>query len=180
MKKLLPLLLGVLLLSMPLSAKAEGTSVGVVDVIYIMNNADASKHIQSQRNALREKFVEEISETEQELRAQEKALIEQRAKLNKEDYAKKRREYEENLLKTRRYAQTKKQALEKAANEGMNVLRAKLYQVVEQIASERQYDLVISNKNVIAGAKTLDITEEALKRINASLKEVPLKSVEEH
>lgn len=179
MKRLLPLIICVLFV-WPIAGHAEGTSIGVVDVIYIMNNADASKHIQEQRNVLREQFLEEISETEQKLRDQEKALIEQRQKLNKEEYAKKRKEYEENLLKTRRYAQNKKQALEGAANEGMNVLRAKLYEVVQQIAVEREYDLVISNKNVIAGANALDITEEALKRINASLTEVPLKATEEH
>lgn len=180
MKRLLPLILCVLLV-WPVVGHAEGTSIGVVDVIYIMNNAEASKHIQEQRNTMREDFLEEISETEQKLRSQEKALIEQRQKLSKEEYAKKRKEYEENLLKTRRYAQNEKQALEGAANEGMNVLRAKLYEVVQQIASERNYDLVISNKNVIAGANALDITEEALTRINADLTEVPLKKVtEEH
>ncbi len=179
MKRLLPLLICVLFAILPISAKAEGNSVGVVDVIYIMNNAEASKHIQKQRNDLREAFLAEISGTEQKLRAQEKELLEERTKLSKEDYAKKRMLYEEKLLKTRRYAQNKKHALEGAANEAMNVLRAELYKVVEQIASERKYDLVISNKNVIASAKTLDITEEALKRINASLKEITLKAKEE-
>lgn len=179
MKRLLPLIICVLFAALPVHADAaEGASIGVVDVIYIMNNAEASKHIQEQRNALREAFLAEISGTEQKLRAQEKELLEQRASLNKEEYAKKRKAYEEKLLKTRRYAQGKKQALEGAANEAMNVLRAKLYEVVEQIASERGYDLVISNKNVIAGAKSLDITEEALKRINASIKEITLKAKE--
>ena len=174
MKRLLTLTVCVLMM-IASPAQAEGTSIGVVDVIYIMSNAKAANHVEEQRNSLREKFLAEIAEAEKKLRDQEKSLIEERGKVSKEEYIEKRKAYEEQLLKTRRYAQTKKRAIEAAANTAMNQVRAKLYEVVEQISKERQYDLVISNKNVISGAKSLDITAEALERIDASIAKIPLK-----
>lgn len=86
-----------------------------------------------------------------------------------------RQVYEANLLELRKDAQQKKRALEEASNVAMNVLREELYVVVQEIANERGFELVISNKNVIAGEKSLDITKETLEIINKNLKEVPLK-----
>ena len=65
--------------------------------------------------------------------------------------------------------------LDEASGAAMDKLREELYLVAQQIANERGYSLVISNRDVIAGEKSLDITEEALKRLNEKLKTIDLK-----
>lgn len=149
-------------------------SIGVVDVAYILSKSQAAQNIQAQRQSVREAFLADISKTEQALRAEEK-ILDQRGKISQEDYLKLRQVYEANLLELRKDAQQKKRALEEASNVAMNVLREELYVVVQEIANERGFELVISNKNVIAGEKSLDITKETLEIINKNLKEVPLK-----
>ena len=159
---------------MPLSAFAEG-SIGVVDVRHILTNADAAKHVEVQRQKLREKFLTETTKIEQDLRAEEKALLEQRSKLSQEEYFSKRSAYEAKILEIRKQTQKKRRQLEDASNAAMDVLRDQLYVVVQSIANEREFELVISNQNVIAGEKSLDITEETMKRLNEQLKQIPLK-----
>lgn len=153
---------------------AAATSIGVVDVLHILTYSKAAKSIQTQREDLRETFLEEISKTEQALREEEKTLIEERNKLEQEAYAAKRQDYDAKLLEARKETQAKKRALEEASGHAMDVLREQLYLVVQSIANERGYELVISNKNVIAGEKSIDITEETMKRLNEAVAEIPL------
>ena len=159
----------------PAISYAQGTSIGVVDVSYILTKSEAAKHIQSQRQARRKEFLEDVANIDQGLRTEEKDILEQRGKISQENYLKLRQTYEAKLLKARKAAQKRRRALEEASNEAMDVLRDQLYVVVQEIANERGFELVISNKNVIAGEKSLDITNDTLEKINNVLKEVPLK-----
>lgn len=153
---------------------AEGSSIGVVDVLHILTHSKAAKSIQMQREEMRSQFLQEVSETENALREQEKAILDKRGDLSPEAYAKERSEYESGLLEARKVAQGKKRKLEEASGAAMDVLREQLYLVVQSIANEQGYALVISNKNVIAGEKSLDITEETMKRLNEAVAEIPL------
>jgi Skp family chaperone for outer membrane proteins len=56
----------------------------------------------------------------------------------------------------------------------MDTLREQLYLTVQSIADEKGYDLVISSRDVIAGAKSLDITEETLQRMNKNVSDIKL------
>lgn len=161
-----------------LGASASGnaaSSIAVVDVLRILTQSKAALSVQKQRDVLRQEFLDEISKTEQALSQEEKELANEATSLPQEQYAKKRLAYEEKLNDTRKLAQSRKHALEEASNEAMNDLREQLYLVVQEIANEKGYALVISNQNVIAGEKSLDITEETLRRLNQRVKEIPLK-----
>ena len=150
------------------------TSIGVVDVFQILNNSSAALSIQKQRETLRKQYLEEVAKTEQELRAEEKTLLEERSSLSQEDFMEKRKAYEEKLLDVRKSTQNKKRTLEETSNTAMDKVREQLYVVVQQIANERGYQLVISNKNVIAGETSLDITQETMQRLNEVLPDVSL------
>ncbi len=158
----------------PAAALAAG-SIGVVDVSYILTQSSAAKSIQEQRETHREIFLSEISQAEQELRTEEQKILEMRATLSSEEYAKKRQAYETKLIETRKMTQEKKRVLEEASNTSMDALREHLYVVVQSIANERGFELVISNKNVIAGEKSLDITQETLEKLNQEIETIPLK-----
>ncbi|MCC6597385.1 MAG: OmpH family outer membrane protein [Alphaproteobacteria bacterium] len=157
------------------TAPAQTNTIAVVDVLRILTQSDAALSVQKQRETLREAFLAEISKTEQALSHEEKELSQKMSALPQEDYAKKRLAYEEKLIDARKLAQSRKQTLEEASNKAMSDLREALYIVVQEIANEKKYALVISNQNVIAGEKSLDITEETLRRLNARVKEIKLK-----
>ncbi len=155
-------------------AGEKGTSVAVVDVVRILTQSEAAKSIQVQREKIREGFLAEISKTEQDLSQQEKSLAAPPSGGSDEVYTQKRLAYEEDLIALRKTAQEKKRLLEEASGKAMDSLRDQLYVVVQTIANERGYDLVISSKDVIAGEKSLDITEETLRRMNKTVKDISL------
>ena len=170
-----PLFFGVFAIAFSFVSFAHAdVSLAVVDVKRIMTQSDAAKSIQEQRETLKAQYLSEISDKEQALRDMEGSLAKAAADLSEEDRLTKRQEYERKLIETRRFAQTKKRALETASSKATNTLRDTLYSIVQEIAAEEQYDLVISNQNVIMGQNSLDITEETLERLNENTPTISL------
>jgi outer membrane protein len=151
----------------PLAARAE-LSIAVVDVQKILTESKPAKKIQSDMQAQREKFLNELSKQETQLRQTEKSLSDQSATLPKEDFAKKRREFEETFLQTRQNAQKRKKDLDDALGKAMIQLRDELVKVVESISKEKGYNLVLSKQDVVLNNADIDITEQALAKINSS------------
>ncbi len=158
----------------PVSAMAQ-TSIAVVDVDRILQEAKAAKSLQKKRNDAREKFLSELSTKEQDLRKKSQELYDKRKDLSEDEFVKERQAYEAQLLEVRKLAQTKKRAFEEASAESLGALRNALTSVVQKIAAEKGYSLVISARDVIAGEKELEITEEALKQMNKDISDIPFK-----
>jgi outer membrane protein len=171
MTKKLFLLLFVFVLLVPEMASAQ-TNIAVVDMQELLTESDAAKDIQKQVNSYKESFLGEISKQEQALRAEEKSLSAQQGKLGKEEFAKKVKDFEKKLLDTRRDAQTKKKKLDDAVTKSVTQLRDKIFTIVQSIADEKKYDLVISNQNVVIGASALNITDETMKRLNKAVSKI--------
>ncbi len=150
-------------------AHAAETSIAVVDVQALLSQSGGAKSIEKQIDAYKEKFLSEVSGEERALRENEKNLADQRATLSKEEFAAKAKEFEEKLYKMRQTTQAKKRALDEAFSKGMGQLRTKVYEVVQALAKEKGFNLVISKQNVIVGEDSIDLTQETMKRLNAEL-----------
>ena len=151
------------------------TAIAVVDVDRILQDAKAAKSLQKKRNKAREEFLSELSQKEQELREKSKVLFEKRKELSEEDFVKERQKYEAELLDVRKLTQEKKRAFEEASTMSLLELRDTLTEVVQGIAKEEGYDLVISSRDVIVGENALNITNEALKRLNDKVFDIPFR-----
>ncbi len=166
------LLLALMLLA-PLSARAE-TSIGVVDVQALLTQSEAAKSIEKQVAEFKEKFLSEVSGEEQSLRENEKLLTEQRGTLSKDEFTTKAKEFEERLYKMRQKTQGRKRALDEAFSKANGQIRAKVYEIVQQIASARKFNLVITKQNVIVGEESIDLTDETMTRLNKELPSIAM------
>lgn len=153
---------------------AAPTSIAVVDVRALLTESSAAKNIQEQIKKQRDAFLADLGKEEKELREQEKNLVEEQGKLPAEEFEKKRKSFEEKLLTTRRDAQTKKRDLEVAAGKATEKLRNEITKVVQKIADEKGYNLVISAQDVLIGADSLNITDEAMKDLNDAVSKIAL------
>ncbi len=159
-------------IALPVTAARAQTVIGVVDVRALMNDSKAAQSIQEQLTKHREKFLAELSKQEQKLREQEQELAKAQASMEKEEFSQKVKDFEANKLKTRQLVQDQKRALDEGIAEATNTLRTEIFKVVETLSEEKGYDLIITRQNVVVGAKSLDITDEAMKALNKSLSSV--------
>ncbi|MAF98630.1 MAG: hypothetical protein CMH26_08355 [Micavibrio sp.] len=150
------------------------TKIGVVDVRYIMSQSSAAKSILEQRKSMQESFLKEISGSEQKLRDDEQALAKKRESLSAEDFIDEKKEFELKVYKAQNEAQQKKKTLEERVAKAMNTLQEKLVSVIQELAEEKGYDLVLTKQNIIVGTDSIDLTEDAMKRLNKELSNVKL------
>ncbi len=151
------------------------TSIAVVDVERVLNEAKAAKALNKERKQAREKLLAELSKKEQSLRDEGKKLFDERKDLSEEEFVKKQKAYEEKLIEMRKTTQKKKRAFEEASNIALDQLKDHLAEAVKAIANEKGYGLVISNRNVIAGEKSLDVTKATVEALDKKKIKIPFK-----
>jgi Skp family chaperone for outer membrane proteins len=160
----------------PRNALAElpASVVAVVDVQFILQEAAASKNIQKQLEAQRETYQNEISKQEDRLRAVEQELNRQRSVLSPDEFAQKRREFEQQVADVQRTVQARKRVLDQAFNESMTKVRDTVLQMVTEVAGEQKATLVLAKQQVVLAEKSLDLTSAVLERVNRKLPTVPV------
>ncbi len=150
------------------------TAIAVVDVKKLLTEANAAKSLHKKLKKQREAFVDELSKKEQSLRASEQELVEKRGSLSQEEFTKKKKEFEEELLKTRGEAQKKKKELDKANAKAMGELQSELMKAVQKVADEKGYNLVLSRQDIVVADKSIDISDDALKQLNSAVSDIAL------
>ena len=139
-------------------AELPASVVAVVDVQFILQEAAASKSIQKQLEAQRETYQSEISKQEDRLRAVEQEMNRQRSILSPDDFAQKRREFEQQVADVQRTVQARKRVLDQAFNKSMTKVRDAVLQTVTEVAGEQKATLVLAKQQVVLAEKSLDLT----------------------
>lgn len=158
----------------PFQAKADPLSIAIVDVDRILAASKAGQSLQTQLQAKKESFQKEFAGKEKQLKESESQLIAEREKLKPEEFAVKRKAYEESVMETRRLFQKSRNGLDQGVNKAMNELRKSLMEATSEVADEKGYDVVLARESVIIAEKTLDITDAVLAKMNAKLPSITL------
>lgn len=161
-----------------LRAELKPAVLAVVDVQLVMQTAVASRGIQTAIESQREVYAREISNLETKLRTAEQELTQQRSGLSAEEFANRRRVFEQQLAEVQRTVQARKRQLDRAFNEAMSKVRDSLLQTVAEVAREVGATVVLSKQQVVIIEKSIDLTDTVLDRLNKKLPSVSV-SVEE-
>ncbi len=155
-------------------ALAQNVNIAVVDVEKILTESAAGKSIQQQLKTRRESFQKEFSAREDNLMNAQKTLINQKADLSPEEFAKKRDDFEKQLLETRNLFQKRRNSLDKGLSKSLSDLRKNIIQVSAEVSNEKNYQIVLTRDSVVIVEKEIDITETVLSRLNAKVSNIPL------
>lgn len=164
----------VALLAVPAAARAEAPTVAIVDVEKVLSEAKAAKSLQKQIQSRKESFQKEFSEKEKELKALETTLATEREKLSAEEFGKKRKAYEEKILETRKLFQKSRNSLDEGLSKAMQELRKNIVEATASVADQKGYDIVLTRESVLIAEKSLDITADVLKAIDAKVSDIKL------
>jgi outer membrane protein len=165
--------------ALPTYAKEESKAtsahvIAVVDVQTILNKSKPAKELQKQIKKTRDEYLKQIKKREDALRDQEKDIIDSREKLTKEELIAKQKKFETEYLSVQKYARENKKKLDSAFVKSMAEIERELFKIVEKIASEKGYTLVLRRQNVFLAANALDITEDAMKQLDKNIKDIKL------
>lgn len=150
------------------------TMIAVVDVQGTLRNSDAAREIQSRINERRQAYQRQVTEEEKALRTSEQDLQQQRATLAPEDYQQRLRAFRNRVTGVQKSVQERRRALDQAFTMAMNQVRDELVAVIAEIANERGAQVVLFKEHIVIAEKSLDISDEALRRLNERLPSVPV------
>lgn len=149
--------------------------IGIVDVDKVMAESKAALDLQTQLQAKKESFQKEFSNKEKQLKETETSLVKEKDTLSAEEFAKKRKAYEEKIMDTRKLFQKSRNALDQGLSNAMQQLRKNIVESTAAVAEEKGYDVVLTRESVLIAANTLDITNDVLAKLDAKITKIPLK-----
>ena len=156
----------------------SGIRIAVIDMQKIMSDSKAVQSIQRQIDKQREQYQSDLQRRERELREANEALARERNVLSQDAFRQKRRRLEEQVTELQREIQRSKRQLDRNYSQAMRQVQDQLVQIVRDLATQQDIDMVLGKATVVIVRPRLDLTDRALKRLNAELSSVdvpPLK-----
>ncbi len=154
------------------SAQDAAFPVAVVDVQDILRSSAAAQQVQARIDDRRQAYQRQVTDEEQVLRQTEQDLQQQRAILASEAYQQRLREFRDRVAEVQRSVQQRRRALDQAFAASMNKVRDTLVEVIAELADENGVKVVLLKTQIVIAEKSLDISEEALRRLNERLPSV--------
>src|SRR5579883_3127200 len=172
--------LGILLL-LSGAAAAEGAGAAVpapailiVDMQQILKEAKAAKAAQGVINQQYTAYSKEVAQQEDDLQKGRSELERQRTVLAPDAFNTRAKELQGRYDELSQIFQGKRQALQQSYNDATTKVENEALEVVVGIVKERKANLVLQKQAVLFEAEGLDITGEAVARLDQKLPSVPV------
>jgi len=150
----------------------------IIDMDEIRRDAEGFRSLQSQIDERRSAYQSELQRKEQDLRKADQELTRQRSILTASAFSQKRQELEDRIADLQQDVQRTRASMEALFKGGMSLLQKVLVEIVTEIARERAADLVLTKSQVVLVKPEMEITEEALERLNAKQPSVSLEELQ--
>lgn len=156
------------------TAQAE-TTIAVVDVRKLVEESAAGKSIHVELKAKRDALQKEANAFEKKMREQEQALIKTRKDTKAEDFETKKKAFEEDFVKTRQSILKKTTDLDNQRKNALRTLQENIAKVTADLADEKGIKLVLDRELTVIVDQSMDLTDQALKALDARVQTIPLK-----
>ena len=146
----------------------------IIDTQRIYRDSMAVKHLQRLIDGQRSSYKGEIKEKEDSLKEASKELSKQRGVLSSEAMSQKRKELESRVVTLQSEIRNRKRELDKRWTSGLNQVRTVLVEITREIAQDHEADLVLERSAIALVKPELEITQEALEKLDERLPEVSI------
>jgi Outer membrane protein len=149
------------------------TVMAVVDVGYILREASAAKSALEEVNASITKLEAEAEQAELLLRDKRNRLTDSDLDRESEQFKINLREFEAEASKLQLDFRQRRQELQAGLERARRMLSDGLKPILQKMVEERSIDLLIDRSRVIYANDNMDITLDALARINQEIPSIP-------
>ena len=165
----------------PLQAQPAGAAkpvlapvILIVDLQQMLQDSKAAKGVQAVLNQQYGTYSKGVAQREDELRKEREELERQRTVLAPEVFNTRASELQQRYDALGKEVQSRRQALQQSLNESMSKVKNVALEIIADIVKERKANLVIEKQAMVFEAEDLDITAEAIKRLDQKLPSVPV------
>ena len=172
-KKLLIIFFSIFFLHFNIVSSSD-LKIAYVDLDKIISQSDAGKQISKQLENLNNNNIKKFKKKEKEIEDEEKNIIKQKNILSKEEFEKKVKILQKNVINFKKDINTAGKDLDKKRLEATTKILNVLNPILSEYSSKNLISLIIQKKNIVVGKSELDITNQILKIVNSKIKSVKL------
>ena len=169
MKRLIFGIIFVFLSVVNVFAEYPNTSVGIIDLNKILSEAKAATDAAEQIEKIAGQIQEEINESDEKILNEQNKLIESQSIMAPEAFEVKRIEYEKKVQNYNISRQEKLISIDMLVSESRNNVLNALKPILEDISNAKGITVLLEKNSVLLNADNMDITDEALKRLDKDL-----------
>ena len=168
-KKIIGIFLFMQILAYPVFADFPDTVIGVIDLNYILSEANAAKDAAEQIEVIAKDIEEEIKKEDQLLIDEQNELIESQQIMAPAAFDEKRKEYEKKVQNYNVARQEKLMSIDRVVSDSRNIVLDALKPILENISNDQGITILLEKNSVLLNAENMDITNEALNILNKDL-----------
>ena len=172
--KIFYLLLITFFINVSAYAEYPSTSIGVIDLNYILGEAVAAKKAAKEIEEIAINIENEVKVSDEELIAEQNKLIEAQAVMAPEAFEDKRIEYEKRVQNYNIERQEKLLSIDRMVAESRNRVLDALKPILEEISNNLGITVLLEKNTVLLNAEKMDVTAEALKRLDKELPSIEI------
>jgi outer membrane protein len=146
----------------------------IVDLQQILQDAKAAKGVQAIINQEYSSYTKEVAQQEDELQKSRTELERQRTILAPDAFNTRARDLQQRYDELGQVVQGRRQALQQSLNEAMLQVKNAALTVIADIVKERKANIVIEKQAVVFEAEGMDVTADAVARLDQKLTSVPV------
>lgn len=154
-------------------------TIAVIDMQAVRRQSQAVQSIEQQIKNRKSTYQKELSQEEKKIREENQSLSKQRTLLSQEAFENKRKELRKKLGSLKRDIQTQKKNLDKSYSQAMRKVQKKLIEIIENIAKERNLDMIVNKAAIALVRPEMEVTGTVLKRLNEQLSSVDVPNAEQ-
>ena len=147
-------------------------SIAIIDINGVLEQSIAIKKIRGIIDEENQKFLASTEEEQQSLRSKELELEAQRDILSEAEFNLRLKKFQDRVAVLQQKLQRQRREFDASLQQANEQLRKLLYQIITDITKENGYTLVIQKQNIVLYDLSIDISDEALSRLNERTKDM--------
>lgn len=153
-------------------ATKAAVSIAIIDINGVLEQSTAIKKIRAIIDEENKKFLASTDEEQQSLRSEELELEAQRDILSETEFNLRLKQFQDRVAVLQQKLQLQRREFDASLQQANEQLRKLLYQIIAEITKENGYTLVIQKQNIVLYDLSIDISDEALLRLNERTKDM--------
>ncbi|MBT6257896.1 MAG: OmpH family outer membrane protein [Alphaproteobacteria bacterium] len=147
-------------------------SIAIIDINGVLEQSIAIKKIRGIIDEENQKFLASTEEEQQSLRSEELELEAHRDILSEAEFNLRLKKFQDRVAVLQQKLQLQRREFDASLQQANEQLRKLLYQIITDITKENGYTLVIQKQNIVLYDLSIDISDEALSRLNKRTKDM--------
>ena len=152
------------------TTRFEVRKLALVDMAYVLRNAEATTKIRELLDDKKQEFSNEFQKKEADLLQTERELNLKRDVLSEADFNEEVQAFQNEVAAVQKEIQFKRNSLDQAFQQAQDNLRSIASEIVTAIAQSEKLDLVLTKEAALIFRQDLNITEEVLQILNERTK----------